>query len=370
MNILIVKMSAIGDVIHTLPALNALRAHFPDAHIAWLVEEAASPLVEGHQALDRVLISKRKSWVRGLLGPSGLDNIREAYSFVKEIRDTRYDIVLDFQSLLKSGVLIGLVRAKRKIGYDKGMEHMEQSYLFLNERVPPVNMDIHALSRGMMLLEFLGIQSPKIVYDLPIGDRDHAMADDLLVRHGLTGHRPLVLIHPVAKWETKLWGTRKFSILTDGLIEQYNARVIFTGSQEDRTIIQHMISMMKGEAVNLAGETTLKILAALYEKSDLLISTDTGPMHLAAAVGTPVVALFGPTAPWRTGPFGSGHQVIRAGLKCSPCFKRECTTKDCMEQISVEDVLDGVEKLVDVAEYPMPNDQYPISNERNRENIQ
>lgn len=345
MNILIVKMSAIGDVIHTLPALNALRAHFPDAHIAWLVEEAASPLVEGHQALDRVLISKRKSWVRGLLGPSGLDNIREAYSFVKEIRDTRYDIVLDFQSLLKSGVLIGLVRAKRKIGYDKGMEHMEHSYHFLNERVPPVNMDIHALSRGMMLLEFLGIQSRKIVYDLPIGDRDRAMADDLLVRHGLRGHRPLVLIHPVAKWETKLWGARKFSILTDRLIEQYNARVAFTGSQGDRTIIQDMISMMKGEAVNLAGDTTLKTLGALYEKSDLLISTDTGPMHLAAAVGTPIVALFGPTAPWRTGPFGPGHKVIRVGLECSPCFKRECTTKDCMEQISVEDVLDGVEKL-------------------------
>jgi ADP-heptose:LPS heptosyltransferase len=99
------------------------------------------------------------------------------------------------------------------------------------------------------------------------------------------------------------------------------------------------------DAVNLAGETSLKMLAALYEKTAFLISTDTGPMHLATAVGKPVAAIFGPTAPWRTGPFGSGHQIIRAGLACSPCFKRQCRTADCMRQISVQDVLDAVKKM-------------------------
>jgi 3-deoxy-D-manno-octulosonic-acid transferase/heptosyltransferase-1 len=350
MNILIVKMSAIGDVVHTLPALNALRVRFPDAHIAWLVEEAASSLVEGHQALDRVLISKRKRWVKGLLTSQCPDNVKEMTSFIKQLTDTDYDLILDFQSLLKSSILITLAKGKRKIGFDRGMEHAELSHLFLNERVPPVDMEIHALTRGMMLLHAsLGIQNKEITFNLPVQDVHRDSAKKLLVEHGVKRGRPFVMIHPVARWETKLWSSRRFSTLTDRLIEQYDAKVVFTGSRQDRHMIHEIISNMKGDAANLAGETTLKMLAALYEKSDFVISTDTGPMHLAAAVGTPVVALFGPTAPWRTGPFGSDHQIIRAGLECSPCFKRSCQTVECMAQISVENVLEGAQKIVEVA---------------------
>jgi len=129
------------------------------------------------------------------------------------------------------------------------------------------------------------------------------------------------------------------------LIEEFGTNVVFTGSRTDRDAIEEIISAMKGNAASLAGETTLLTLAALYEEAECVVSPDTGPMHLAAAVGTPVVALFGPTAPWRTGPFGSGHQIIRAELECSPCFKRTCETKECMERISVEDVMDGIQNL-------------------------
>jgi 3-deoxy-D-manno-octulosonic-acid transferase/heptosyltransferase-1 len=328
-------------VIHTLPALNAIRKHYPDAHIAWLVEEATSDLVEGHQALDRVLVSQRKRWVKGLLESSCLVNIGQAFRFIKKLRDTSYDLIFDFQGLLKSGVLIGLARGKRKIGYDKGMEHMEQSYRFLNERVPPVSMDNHALLRSIMLLDALGIPTREIVFNLPVQDQHRDMVDELLMRYGVSERKPLVAIHPAAKWETKLWSNEKFSRLADKLIEQYGAKVVFTGSQQDRTTVQDIISKMKAKAANLAGETTLKTLAALYEKIDFLVSPDTGPMHVAAAVGTPVVALFGPTAPCRTGPFGNGHQIIRAGLECSPCFKRKCDSVACMRQISVGQVVDS-----------------------------
>jgi lipopolysaccharide heptosyltransferase I len=346
-NILIVKMSAVGDVIHTLPALNAIRKHYPDAHIAWLVEEAASDLVEGHHALDRVLVSHRKRWLRGPLKSSCLDNISEASHFIKKLRDTKYDLILDFQGLLKSGVLIGLARGKRKVGYDKGMEHMEQSYRFLNERVPPVSMDNHALLRGMMLLDTLGIPHREIVFNLPVQDRHRDMIDELLLQYEVTESVPLVAIHPVAKWETKLWTDGKFSMLADALIEQYGAQVVFTGSQGDRGRIRGIILNMKAAAANLAGETTLRTLAALYERIDLLVSPDTGPMHVAAAVGTPVVALFGPTAPGRTGPFGNGHQVVRTQIDCSPCFKRTCKTVNCMEQITVGQVLRSVEAVLE-----------------------
>lgn len=345
MNILIVKMSAIGDVIHTLPALNALRRHFPEARITWLVEEAASSLVMGHEALDRVLVSRRKSWIRRFSRSWDWGSLREGYRFIAELRDTEYDLILDFQSLLKSGVLVGLARGKRKVGFDKGMQHMERSYLLLNERVPPVSMDHHALVRGLMLLEAIGVPADEIAYRLPIGEKDRERASRLLMSHEAGRSRPVVVLHPVAQWETKLWSMDRFAALADRLLEEMDAQVVFTGGENDRGTVGAILSHMKNEAVNLAGRTNLKTLAALYEKSGLVISTDTGPMHLAAAVGAPVVALFGPTAPWRTGPYGAGHQVVRAGLECSPCFKRQCETKECMERISVEQVLEAVRKV-------------------------
>jgi len=345
MNILIVKLSAIGDAIHTLPALNAIRKKYPEAHITWLVEEAAYGIIKGHKELDRIIVSKRKTWLKGLIGSLCLKNIREICGFIKQLRDTEYDIILDFQALLKSGILIGLAKGKRKIGFGKGMQHQEHSYIFLNECVPPVDMEIHALTRGMMLLEAIGISSNEIKYNIYISDEDNKKADNLLMQGNIKEPRLLVAINPVAKWETKLWDNTKFARLADSIIKQYNARLFFTGSTEDRELILNIISMMKCKAYNLAGMTSLKTLAAVYKKTDFVVSTDTGPMHLAAAVGTPVVALFGPTAPWRTGPFGTDHQIIRTDIKCSPCFKRQCDTIDCMKQISVEQVLNGVKRL-------------------------
>jgi lipopolysaccharide heptosyltransferase II len=202
-------------------------------------------------------------------------------------------------------------------------------------------MEVHALTRGMMLLEAIGISSSEVEYNIYISDQDRNAANDLLMQHGIKAPKPLVAINPMAKWETKLWDNLKFANLADRLIEQANADIIFTGGQEDREAIEYIISDMKTRAANLAGKTDLKTLAALYEKTSIVVSTDTGPMHMAAAVGTPVVALFGPTAPWRTGPFGDDHQIVRADLECSPCFKRQCKTIDCMKEISVVQVFDA-----------------------------
>jgi len=346
MKILIVKLSAIGDVIHTLPSLNAIKKHYPDAHITWLVEEDASGLIVEHEALDRVIISKRKRWLKSMLRLLCLKNIKKIYSFIIELRDTEYDLIIDFQGLLKSSILVALAKGKRKIGFDKGMEHMEYSYIFLNERIPPVNMENHALLRNLMLINALGIESKEIEYKIPISDHNRKVIDDILERYGIKGSELLLAINPVAKWKTKLWDNSKFALLADKLIEKYNASAIFTGSQSDKSTINNILSYMSHSAVNLAGETTLKTLAALYEKIKFLISTDTGPMHMAAAVGTPVIALFGPTAPWRTRPFGAEHKIMRSKLYCSPCFKRKCNRIDCMHQISVEQIMDAIKSII------------------------
>lgn len=348
MKILIVKTSAIGDVTHTLPALNVLRKNFPAAHITWLVEEAAADIVEGHKALDRVLISRRKYWAREMRGGLGrfLRAGREVLAFIATLRDTRYDLLLDFQGLLKSGVLVWLADAERKVGFGRGMEHAECSYIFLNEKIPPVPMDTHALTREMVLLKAIGVETGEISFDLPITDCDRVKVDEILAGHAVDQQQPLIAINPQATWPTKLWFNDRFSEVADFLLAAGYA-VVFTGSPADRPEIDRIISGMKGRAVNLAGETSLLSLAALYQRARLVISTDTGPMHIGAAAGTPLVAIFGSTAPWRTGPWGEQHIVLRADMDCSPCLKKICPkNSECMRAISVEMVKSAVSEIL------------------------
>jgi 3-deoxy-D-manno-octulosonic-acid transferase/heptosyltransferase-1 len=336
MRILIVKLSAIGDVVQSLPALEAMKRTFPHSEIDWVVEEAAADILYDHPLIDRLLVSRRKAWMRMLKQPStvlqGLAGIR---GFLRELRDRRYDIAVDLQGLLKSGVVIGLARAKRKIGFSGTREC---SSCFLNERLPAYDIEKHALERYLDVARYLGAVDPKPTCTLPIGRELDAMRSRLT---GINGDgRKIIVINPMARWKTKLWQEEKFAQLADRLIDERNALVALTGSPEDRAVTDRIQGMMRHQAVNWAGETTLRELAALAELSDLFITTDTGPMHLAAAAGTRVVALFGPTAPGRTGPYGSGHVVVRAGVACSPCFRRECDQGlRCMREITVEEVL-------------------------------
>ena len=159
--------------------------------------------------------------------------------------------------------------------------------------------------------------------------------------------RKLVAINPVARWKTKLWEKEKFAELSDWLNAQLGFHVVFTGSQSDRSIIEDIINRSDYGAINLAGKTSLKELAYLYSRCRLLISTDTGPMHIAAAMRCRVIALFGPTAPWRTGPYGKGHIVIRNPVDCSPCFRKNCRDMRCMRTITTDMVKKALLDIID-----------------------
>jgi len=342
MNILIVKTSAIGDVTHTLPALQALRRHYPEARITWLVEEAAADIVEGHPHIDRLLVSRRKSWLRNFRGQR-IQTLREILSFVGELRDTRYDLLLDFQGLLKSSMFIALCRADRKVGFGRGMEHAEMSYLFLNERIPPISMDTHAVDRELALLRAIGITTGDVSHSLPLSADEYRRTDAILQGHGVDSKRPLIAINPMTTWPTKHWQARGFIEVADQLCDR-GYQVVFTGGPNDAAAIMEMQKEMRQRTISVAGRTSLKMLAALFSRATAVVSTDTGPMHIAAAVGTRVVALFGPTAPWRTGPYGNIHQVVRIEMPCSPCFKRLCPlgTSACMRQINADAVVEAV----------------------------
>jgi heptosyltransferase I len=349
MKILIIKLSAIGDVIHTLPALTALRRHYPNAKIDWLIEDAAADLVQGHAALSRALVWHRRKFVKLLRAGKLSSAVRLFLSLLLALRDTRYDLIIDFQALLKSSLWIFLARGRRKAGFGQGMAHSENSHLFLDERIPAVSMEMHALDRGLRLLQALGIPDTQVLYDLPLGEEEERAAGQILVENGIRSDQPFVAINPMAKWPTKLWAVERFRELTECLLGK-GFQVVFTGSKEDRPVLDEITRTLSSPAVRLDGRTSLKVLAAVYRSARVVVTTDTGPMHLAAAVGTPVVSLFGPTAPWRTGPYGEGHVVLRAGVSCSPCFSKSCKTTEfepmaCMNRITVEQVVEAVARL-------------------------
>ena len=339
MNILIVKLSAIGDVIHTLPSLAALRRLYPAAYITWVVEEAAADLLLGHPHLDEVIISRRKSWMKNFRPGQILATLREVRSFIRQLRSRRYDLVIDFHGLLKSSVVVFLSGGKRKLGYDSWQE---LSGLFLNEKIPE-DMNKHAVDRYLDFPRYLGAEIHDAEFILPLTDDTNACAKQLLEQHHLSANN-YVAVNPIAYWDTKLWDNGKFANLADQIKEGLKLDVIFTGS--NRTDAADILSRMKKEGINLGGKTSLPILAEIYKSARAVITTDSGPMHLAAAMGTPVIALFGPTDPARTGPYGKGHAVIRADLPCSPCLLKKCSTKECMEEITPGQVYAALENQI------------------------
>jgi ADP-heptose:LPS heptosyltransferase len=432
-NILIVKLSAIGDVIHTLPALAALRRCYPDADITWVVEEAAADLLTGHPDLDRVLVSRRKAWMRDIRRGRVAAPLREMRAFFRELRSRSYDLVIDFHGLFKSAVIVLLSGGRRKLGY-KSMQ--EGSRLFYNEKIPEA-MEKHAVDRYLDFIRYLagnGVEPSRLaaapefkiaaigeglrqwtvlqdetfaqlenrISDARIGDfsgplapaaqrpqrrlferearvsslqrseevqgrkmssarrdsdfqspqNEHSGVIDSAESRGDGtesggGRKPegrFVAVSPVAFWETKLWEDHKFSELGERIYRELGIAVILTGGEAGS--LEKIKARMKTAAVNLGGRTTLRELASLYRDASLVITTDSGPMHLAAAVGTPVVALFGPTDPARTGPYGRGHRIIRRGISCSPCFRKQCEAPRCMTEISVEDVFAAVKDVL------------------------
>jgi heptosyltransferase I len=339
MKILVIRLSAIGDVAHTLPAAHLLKKGLPGCSITWVVEEAAADLIAGYEGIDSIIVSKRTAWLRALRAGRAVAACAEAAAFVRELRRDEYDLVLDFQGLFKSGILAVLARGKRKIGFASAREG---GAFFYTEHAPAPDFNDHAIVRHMGLLRHLGITDDAVVFSQLWGKHEEESVQKLLSGHAPDSAAPLIIVHPCAAWPTKYWDAGNMAMVCDSLRKKYDARIVFVGTAAERIHVSGIISRMTGAAISLAGRTTLRELACLLARSSFMVAMDSGPMHLACAVGAPVVALFGPTAPWRTGPFGHRHSVIRKELACSPCYKKKKCPQGhhrCMADITVEDVL-------------------------------
>lgn len=338
--ILLVKLSSLGDVIHALPTLEALRELYPRAKITWLVEAANAPLLGNHPALDRVFSIPRLRFRENHFAKAA----RELFWVARLLRKEQFDLVIDLQGLLKSALWVALARSPRKLGFDRTRE---LSFLPLTEKLPPYDPEEHAVWRYLRVARYLGAPPgpPRFRLGLPESrDLSHLLP--------AAPDRPLVVLHPGARWGSKLWPAYNWARLAQWLAGERGFLVAVTGSGADRQLAEAIVSQTQTSLFNLAGRTSLAELAALLKKARLVVTPDTGPMHLAAALRTPVVALFGPTAPWRTGPFGPGHTVLRLPLSCSPCFKKQCPKPVCLTDLTPDMVREAVEKLLLGREIP------------------
>ena len=243
MNILIVKLSAIGDVIHTLPSLAALRRLYPDAHITWVVEEAAADLIVNHPLLDEALIFRRKSWLKNIKAGQIRPTWREMRSFFRRLRGRPYELVIDFHGLLKSSVIVFLSKGKRKLGYDSWQE---LSGLFLNEKISE-DMNKHAVERYLDFPRYLGAKIEKAEFILPAGAAAEKKVQLLLDKYKLEDKK-FIAINPIAYWETKLWDNEKFTRLADLINRKLKLKVVFTGSEKES--IGKITSAMATEGIN------------------------------------------------------------------------------------------------------------------------
>jgi lipopolysaccharide heptosyltransferase I len=308
--ILIIKPSSLGDVIHALPTVNLIRRKFPEAHIAWLINHELSSLLQRCPIINERIEFHRRAAATWL-------------PLLRQLRRQNFDIVVDLQGLLRSGLFAFKTGAPRRIGLS---DSREGARLFHNEIVPVPRC--HAVDRYLLAARHLGCDSGPV--EFPIGSE------------GLAPSRSLIAINATARWKTKLWGDDKFAALIQHLPAD---RLVLTGTAADAPHLTRLGPNIR----NLAGKTDLFELAQLYQQCCVVITNDSGPMHLAAAVGTPVVAIFGPTDPALTGPYGRGHIVLRAGIPCSPCFKDHCTNPvamECMRKVTVEQVLKAAQQFI------------------------
>ncbi|MDR2366503.1 MAG: glycosyltransferase family 9 protein [Deltaproteobacteria bacterium] len=342
--ILVIKMSAMGDIIHALPSLAALREIFPESRISWLVEPQFADLLPGPPYVDDLVIFYKNDLKKKSLG----DKIKYLWQLRKELHAREFDLVIDLQGLMKSALISVLSGCRRRIGY---WELREGSSL-VTKAIKGPNAKGHIIERYLDVIRYLGPTTAQVRYPLPdfTGPREK-MAQNL---RGLGIEGPLALIFPGASWETKRWPPGKYAALSKKLAAD-GLTVAVGGGPGDSALAQEVIALSRPVGLtDLTGKTGLTDLMALVSLASLALGSDSGPLHMATATGTPTVSLFGPNDGNRTGTYGPLSRNISSPAPCSPCFKRKCPKSFiCMDMIGVDQVYGTGRELLALAK-PRP----------------
>ena len=321
-----VKLSSLGDILHVLPTVHELRAQL-NADVDWVVHPEFASLVRCFADVDNVLTFPRHHVLRDLRAS------------VRELRAREYDLVVDLHGLFKSGVVARLAHGRRKIAPSYAREG---SSLFVRERAGRFNRTRHAVEQAFDTLDYLGLKRPAGQFRAALRSLEGPLNPAL--PEFPAGSRTIAFA-PVSRWPSKDWPAERYGELAALLLgRDPSLRIVVVGGKADISVGETIASAVPaadaGRLLNLCGKTSIAESLALLEKCDLLIANDTGPVHMAAAVGTRCLVLFGSTRPDWTGPYGEGHRIIMRDLPCQPCLKHRCPRGDhaCMESIAADEV--------------------------------
>ena len=317
--ILIVKPSSLGDVVHSLPFLNVVKTCFPKAEIHWVIAKGIENLLVGHSMIDKLVIIHKDMWKKITHAQR---TVKEIKALLKSLKQEKYDLVIDLQGLLRSGIITKATHAPIRVGFQ---EAREGSRLFYSHKVKG-GKNIHAVDRYLKIAAYLGCDISDIRFPFP--------SDSLSPLNRSLFPEDYAVIIPGARWKTKVWPAEKFGKLASKL----SLKSVVVGSKSDIEAADTIVLLSQDKSTSLAGKTDLKELVEVIRYAQFVVSNDSGPMHIAAALNIPVFAIFGPTDQTRTGPYGKGHTIIREDVTCAPCFKKTCNDMKCMNNLSVEKV--------------------------------
>lgn len=323
-NILVIKLRYIGDVLLATPTLRAIKEVRPDVRVTMMVNHGTEDVLSGNPDIDEILVLDKGS-------------LAAQWRFIVELRRRRFDTVIDLTDGDRSAFLSWISGAPVRIGFNDEHRRRGRCYTEVVQSVPGVR---HRIDRDLAALKPLGIHASEKPPRLWLTGEDEAGADQLLNRLGISRDRPILIVQPGARYWFKAWPAERFAELADRLAGDYGFQVLIGGSREDTSLAQKIHEAATSRPVSIAGQTTLKQFAAIAKRAVLFVGNDSGAMHMAAAVGTPMVALFGPSNPAEWGPRCDRMKVLYKGLDCRACFHPTCERGElnCMKQLSVQEV--------------------------------
>lgn len=346
MRFLIIRLSSIGDIVHALPAVTALARTFPDAEVDWVVEARYAVLLEGNPWVKRVVMLDTLGWRSNFSSPATIEKMARGIAL---LREATYDAVLDFQGLIKSAIISKVSRSQRRVGFAENWLREPAAGMFYDERVTP-RLGRHIIETNFALVEHLGAGNPgpaEWEFPLPRNQSDDEYVDKRLDD---LDAKEFMVINPGGGWQAKRWAPRQYAEVIHRLEPEFKGKIILTGSPEEEAIIQEILNLAKSPRAHYIPSTLVQLIA-LVRRAQLFLSGDTGPMHLAAAVRTPIVAIFGATdplnTPQRNGPFIPADITLSNGGPLP--FAREAKSPHFIEGVKPESVLMAVRKRLERA---------------------
>lgn len=332
---LIIRLGALGDIIHALPLAAAIRDAKPAAQIFWAADPAVGVVLEGNPDVDKIIPIETRKWRKNLFSGGFSNGISGVSAALSRLRGCAPDVAVDAQGLLKSGIIALVSGAKKRVGFSHGACREGLNVVFTTDWAEPPPHPHHVVEKNLSLLSPLGIPRPpldRLRFPLPEKDHETVFAENFLRTAGCEAGEPLLIIHPAAGWVTKQWAPERYAALGDAWPQMTGGRVLITWGPGEAPLAEAVAAAMKAPSI-LAPPTSIRELAALIRRASIFAGGDTGPLHMAAALGRNCLALMGPTNPVRNGPWGKGHAVLHEQLACSGCYLRKCADIECLERL-------------------------------------